>query len=70
MIEVDSDTRDMVCLAYWTSRSAGAPEEPALDWALATYRQLYPDHSVDEAFDTVAAILAHCDPPPDPIAGQ
>ncbi|NBC12731.1 MAG: hypothetical protein GVY09_05200 [Gammaproteobacteria bacterium] len=64
MIDVDYDTREMVCLAYRTSRSAGTAEEPALRWALATYLQLYPDHSEDEAYDTVAAILA-ASPPPD-----
>lgn len=63
MIEVDYDTREMVCLAYRTSRSAGAGEEPAMDWALTTYLQLYPHHSEDEAYDTVAAILAAAGPP-------
>lgn len=63
MIEVDDDTREMVCLAYRTSRSAGTAEEPALGRALATYLQLYPDHSEDEACDTVAAILATAGPP-------
>ena len=67
MIEVDPDTREMVCLAYWTSRSAGTPERPALDWALATYLQLYPDHSEDEALDTVAAILAEDSQPVEPV---
>ena len=63
MIEVDAGTREMVCLAYWTRRAAGTPEEPALDGALATYQQLYPDHSEDEACETVSAILA-CSAPP------
>ena len=66
MIDVDPDTREMVCLAYWTCRSAGTPERPALDGALATYRQLYPDHSEGEAFDTVAAILAEDSQPVGP----
>ncbi len=57
-IEIDREAIDMVVLAHRARRRAGDDDGRSLDSAVATYRQLYPDHTPDEADHTVRHILA------------
>jgi hypothetical protein len=57
-IEIDTEAMHMVALAYRARRQAGDDDGRSIDTALATYRQLYPDHSPDEAEHTVRHILS------------
>jgi|GEM_PF-2023190 len=57
-IEIDTEAMHMVALAYRARRQAGDDDGRSIDTALATYRQLYPDHSPDEAAHTVRHILS------------